>query len=512
MAEGSSSVLAVHRPLCPDGQEALALPCDKPCEQRKRSFVLAATILASAMAFIDGSVVNIALPTLQADLGASFAMLQWVVHAYALVLGSVILVGGGLGDRYGRRRIFIAGILVFALASLACAAAPTVTALVFARGLQGLGAALLVPQSLAIIAASFPKEVRGRAIGIWSGASAITTSLGPPLGGFLIDALDWRAIFWINLPLSLVTLWLALVYVPESRNEKAEGGLDWKGAFIAILAFGALTLGLTQLSENEGTAAYLFILISLGFAGIVLFVVVEKKTPNPLVPPSLFANRGFSGANLMTLFLYGALSGVLFLLPFDLIARRELSASQVGLTMLPFGLVIGLFSRFSGNWADKQGPPAPLVTGALVVAFATLLFALGRPDYLTGVLLPVVILAGGFAIVVAPLTTAVINAAPETQSGAASSVNNAASRLAGLFSVASLGALATTIYLRKAAGAGIGEDLRFGILPSSGDAGRALLEAAFVDAYTSAMWLAALAAIAAAAVAFAMIPRPAPVK
>jgi EmrB/QacA subfamily drug resistance transporter len=376
MAESAGSAGVLHRPICPEGGNAVDLPCTNPCAKNKRPFVLAATILASAMAFIDGSVVNIALPTLQKDLGASFAMLQWVVHAYALVLGSVILVGGGLGDRYGRKRVFVAGIIVFALSSVGCALASSVEVLIAARGVQGLGAALLVPQSLAIIAANFSKEVRGKAIGIWSGASAITTSLGPPLGGFLIDALDWSAVFWINIPLSFVTLWLAVTFIPESRNDTNQGRLDWQGAVIAVIAFGALTLGLTQLSESEGSVFFLFLLVTLGLAGIGLFAAVEKKAPNPLVPPGLFADKGFTGANIMTLFLYGALSGVLFLLPFDLIARRELTASQVGLTMLPFGVIIGLFSRYSGNWADRRGPRGPLVTGSVLVASAGAVFAL----------------------------------------------------------------------------------------------------------------------------------------
>ena len=328
----------LHRPLCPEGR---TVPFDEdtvPCPDRARPLVLAATILASAMAFIDGSVVTIALPVLQTDLGAHFSALQWVVNAYALILGGLILIGGGAGDRFGRKRMFIVGIVIFALASLACAQAPSIEALIVARAAQGVGAALLVPQSLAIISSSFPKDVRGRAIGIWAGASAITTAMGPPLGGFLIDALDWRAVFWINLPLSVIAIWLALRYVPESRNESATGPLDWRGGVLAIIAFGALTVGLTLLSGSRDLTLAAPLMLGLGTIGLVVFVRAESRATNPLVPLELFRSRAFTSANVMTLFLYGALSGILFLLPFDLIERRELSATEVGATLLPIGV------------------------------------------------------------------------------------------------------------------------------------------------------------------------------
>lgn len=362
----------LHRPWCPEGRTVPAVEDGVPCEERARPFVLAATILASAMAFIDGSVVTIALPALQGDFGASFSSLQWVVNAYALLMGGLILIGGGAGDRFGRRRMFIMGIAVFALASFACAQAPSIEALIAARAAQGMGAALLVPQSLAIIASSFPKEVRGRAIGIWAGASAITTAMGPPLGGFLIDALDWRAVFWINLPLSVVAVWLALRYVPESRDQNASGPLDWRGGVLAVLAFGALTVALTLLPESHGLSTPVVVLLGIGLVGLALFVRIEARALNPLVPLALFRSRAFSAANVMTLFLYGALSGILFLLPFDLIERRGLSATEVGATLLPMGVVIGAVSRFAGRVADRHGPRILLVLGSLFVTAAAL--------------------------------------------------------------------------------------------------------------------------------------------
>jgi EmrB/QacA subfamily drug resistance transporter len=380
--------------------------------------VLWATILASAMAFIDGSVVTIALPALQADLGATFESLQWILNVYALFLGGLILVGGGAGDRFGRRRIFMIGIVVFGLASVGCAVSTSVETLIVARSIQGVGAALLVPQSLAIIATAFPRDVRGRAIGFWAGASAITTALGPPLGGVLIDWIGWRSVFWINLPLALGALWLSAAHVPESRDETAAGPLDWRGALLAIVGLGALTAGLTLLVEPERSAAGAVILLGLGLLGLTVLVRVETFASNPLVPLSLFASRSFTGANLVTLLLYGALSAVLFLLPFDLIERRGLSAAQVGLSLLPLGLIIGTGSGFAGRWADRIGPRRPLMIGSVLMAVAAAGFATGSESFGFGVLMPMLVLSLGMAIVVTPLTTAVMNSAPDAQSGA----------------------------------------------------------------------------------------------
>lgn len=498
--------VGLHRPLCPDGRAAAAPPCTAPCPERARPFVLAATILASAMAFIDGSIVTIALPTLQAGLGASFAALQWVVNAYALLLGGLILVGGAAGDRLGRRRLFVIGIALFAAASLGCALAPTVELLIVARGIQGIGAALLVPQSLAIIAAAFPRDVRGRAIGIWASASAITTALGPPLGGFLIDWVGWRAVFWINLPLSVLAIWLALEFVPESRADTDRGPLDWSGGALSVLAFGALTGGLTLLTERTAGLVVPVLLLGIGIVGLGLLIRNERTAANPLMPPSLFASRDFTGANLMTLLLYGALSAALFLLPFDLMERRGYTSTEVGLTLLPFGLVIGALSRVTGAWADRAGARPPLVVGSVLVGAAASGLALTVEPFWIGVLVPILVMALGMAFVAAPLTTAVMNAAPDKQAGAASGVNNAASRLAGLFGVVIVGAAASVVFFngleRRAA---TGAVRRFGELPAASDPGRPALEAAFVEAYSVAMWLAAAACVLAALIALVYV-------
>lgn len=505
MAHGEA---AIHRPLCPQGRAALAIDTGTPCAQASRPFVLAATILASAMVFIDGSIVTLALPVLQERLGASFAALQWVVNAYALLLGGLILVGGSAGDRLGRRRVFIVGMAVFATASWLCALAPDVETLIAARALQGVGGALLVPQSLAIISAAFPAEIRGRAIGTWAAAAAITTALGPPLGGLLVDWLGWRSIFYINLPMAVTAAWLALAHVPESRDESASGALDWRGAGLVVVAFGLLTTGFTQLADAAGATNFALAALLLGSIALVLFVRVERSAHNPLMPLSLFASRAFSGANITTVFLYAALSGVMFLLPFELMARRGLSATAVGLSLLPFGLIIGSLSRAAGEWADNHGPRLPLIAGSTLVAMAATVLAVQRTDYWTGVLTPVVLMSLGMAIAVAPLTTAVMNAAPDAQSGAASGVNNAASRIAGLFAVAIVGATASAVFMAGLEAADMAVDgARFGTLPQAGDPSRGIVEAAFDHAYGVAMGLAASCAVIAALATYWLAPR-----
>ena len=465
-----------------------------------RTWILAATILASSMAFIDSSVVTIALPAMQRSLGATIADMQWVSNAYMLFLGSLILVGGGLGDRVGRRLIFLIGIAVFALASILCAAAPTVEVLILARMVQGIGAALLVPQSLAIISATYPKEVRGRAIGTWAAASSITTSLGPPLGGFLVDLLSWRVVFWINVPIAALALWLTFLHVPENKDEGAKGPIDWVGAAIAMVAFGALTYGLTAISDEAISRTVIVAAIGLGLVGIALFVYVEGRAANPIMPPELFRLPVFTGTNIVTLFLYGALAGMLFLLPFDLQSRRGVTASEAGLTLLPIGIVIGVLSRQTGSLADRWGPRPFLVVGPILVGLCAVGLALNLSSYWLGVVIPVILFAVGMAIVVSPLTTAVMNSVPDTRSGAASGVNNAASRIAGVLAVAVFGAAASLVFAWSDGGG------RFGVLPPPGDPSRPALESAFLIAYSTAMALAAIWCFIAAFAAFYALP------
>jgi EmrB/QacA subfamily drug resistance transporter len=463
------------------------------CPEASRPWVLAAAILASAMAFIDGSVVTIALPVIQRELGAGLAALQWVVNGYVLFLGALLLVGGAAGDRFGRRRVFLAGTVVFAAASLGCAAAPGVGWLIAARVAQGIGAALMVPQSLAIISAAFPQDIRGRAIGTWAGAAALTTALGPAVGGFLIDSLGWRAAFWLNLPLAALAVALALAHVPESRAPEA-GPLDWAGGLLAVLASGLVALGLTTLAGPDAPGWHAWALVLAGVLVAAGFLRVERAAVAPLMPPKLFASRAFTGANLLTLFLYGALAAVLFLLPFELIGRRGLGASQAGLVLLPVGLVIGVFARPVGGIADRLGVRGFLVGGSALVAVAGAWLALGLDGLGLGIVAPMLTLAVGMTLVVAPLTTAVMNAAPDALAGAASGVNNAASRLAGLFAVALVGAVTAVVFGRAGEAAGA----VFGTLPEPADPDFAAVAAGFDAAYSAGMATAAGLALLAA--------------
>jgi EmrB/QacA subfamily drug resistance transporter len=491
-----------HRRYVPTGSAALrVLPFDKPCPEKARPWVLTATILASALAFIDMMVVGIAVPVIQADFAAELSQMQWVVNAYMLVLGALILVGGGLGDRVGRRLIFVIGIAVFAVASLICAIAPNVSILIAGRAIQGIGAALLVPQSLAIIAANFPPDIRGKAIGTWAAASAVTTALGPPLGGLLIDFLSWRWAFWINLPLSAVAVWLTLQFVPESRDPKATGPIDWTGTVLAILAFGALTYGFTAISEAGASRTAITAAIVAGLVLLVAFVTVERRATNPVMPPDLFKSRVFTVVNIVTVFLYGALSAALFLLPFDLLARRGMTAAEAGIILLPFGIIIGALSRYSGGLADKYGPRIFLIFGPILVGLGCVGFATGVDQIWIGVVVPIVLVSVGMGFVASPLTTAVMNAAPSERSGAASGINNTSDRLAGVLAVAIFGAIASVVYL-----GGVKEG-SFGVLPVMDAPSRPAAEAAFLSGYMWAMLFAAFWCFIASVLAFFGLPK-----
>ena len=497
-----------HRPFAPEGKLSRLLPLHgKPCPVEARPYVLAAAIIASAMAFIDSTVVGIAVPAIQKDLSADIVAMQWVANAYLLMLGALILVGGGLGDRIGRRRVFLAGIVVFTVASLLCAVAPNAALLIVARAIQGVGAALLVPQSLAIISANFPKDIRGKAIGTWAAASAVTTALGPPIGGFLIDLLSWRAAFWINLPLAVIALVLTVWFVPESRDEGEEGPVDWGGAALAVAAFAALTYGLSAISEGQVSAGAIAAAIVAGLIGLAVYAAVERRAANPITPPDLFRSKIFTSVNIVTVFLYGALSGVLFLVPFDLMNRRGLSAAVTGLVMLPLGLIIGAFSRTAGALADDHGPRFFLVAGPLLVGAGSLGFALVIPNLWLGVVLPVVLISCGMALAASPLTTAVMNAVPDNRSGAASGISNAASRLSGVFAIAIFGATAGVVFGWSAPAAA-----RFGVIPPAGDPAHGVIVSAFLSAYSAAMIFGAVWCLIAAVISFVTLEGTAPPK
>jgi len=399
------------------------------------------------MAFIDSTVVNVALPALQASFHATVVDVQWVVESYGLFLGALILVGGSFGDLLGRRRVFLAGVSIFALSSIVCGFASTIQQLIAARSIQGIGGALLVPGSLAIISTSFDEESRGQAIGTWSGFTAITTAVGPLLGGWLVQHASWRWVFFINLPIAIGVIVVSLSSIPKSRNPTAQR-VDWIGALLATVGLGGLVAGLIE-STNLGWRNPLVLgALLVGSGCLFAFVFAENVVTEPMFPLTLFDSRSFSGANLLTLFLYAAIGVFFFLFPLNLIQVQRYSTTATGAAMLPLILLMFLLSRWSGGLVSRYGPRLPLLAGPLLSAFGFALFALpGTANSYWKAFFPAIIVLGlGMAVTVAPLTTVIMNSVSRNQVGTASGINNAVARVAGVVAIAVLGIVMVKVF------------------------------------------------------------------
>jgi EmrB/QacA subfamily drug resistance transporter len=513
-------------------------PCDEvairtgdvtvPCGDKAKPWILAATILGSSMAFIDGTVVNVALPTLQASFHATMVDVQWVIESYGLFLSALILVGGSLGDLFGRRLVFVLGVAVFAVSSAGCGLAQNIYQLIIARSIQGVGAALLVPGSLAIISTSFDEKSRGQAIGTWSGFTAITTAIGPVLGGWLIEHASWRSVFFINLPLAAAVIAISLWSIPESRKVTARR-VDWLGTILATLGLGGVVYGFIDSVNLGWKSPLVFGSLIVGCGSLILFLLAEAHTAAPMLPLALFKSRSFRGANLLTLFLYAAIGVFFFLFPLNLIQVQGYSTTATGAAVLPMILLMFFLSRWSGGLAGRYGPRSPLIIGPLIVTLGFILFAVPSVgDSYWKTFLPAVIVLGfGMAVTVAPLTTVVLNAVSQDRVGTASGINNAAARVAGVLALAALGIVMVSTFSShlnrslahlalpsgvlqeiqaneiKLAGLQVPAGLNFG----TKTAVEKSIQEAFIFGFRVVMFICACLALTGAAVARLMIPK-----
>jgi EmrB/QacA subfamily drug resistance transporter len=485
--------------------------------------VLAATVIGSSMTFLDSTVVNVALPALQADLQATITDVQWVIEAYALFLGGLILVGGSMGDQFGRKRVFLGGVVFFTAASVFCGLASSSAALIAGRALQGIGAAFLVPGSLAILGATYPEAERGRAIGTWSGLSAITAAIGPVVGGWLIAHVSWRAAFFLNVPLAILVVGLSLRFMDESRDPARTGRIDWAGAVLAVAGLCGLVFGLLEAPPLGAGHPLVAGALGAGAAALGLFVVVERRAVNPMLPLRLFRARAFTVSNVLTFLLYAAMSVVFFLVPIALIQVQGYTATQAGAALLPFPAIMFGLSRWSGGLVARTGSRLPLTAGPAIAAAGMALLAWSGADgtYAATVFPAVVVLGFGMTMTVAPLTTTVMGAASDEHAGVASGVNNAVSRVAGLMAIAVFGILLTRgfdsrvglgldrLQLSAPARAAINRELPrmagadvsaiAALSPTESAAVRAVIAGAFVGAFRLVIAVAAVVTLAAAA-------------
>jgi EmrB/QacA subfamily drug resistance transporter len=480
------------------------------------------------MAFIDGTVVNVALPALQSNFHTTVVGVQWVVESYGLFLAALILVGGALGDHFGRRLMFLLGVGIFAAASVVCGLSSSLEQLVIGRCIQGIGAAFLVPSSLAIISASFDEKSRGQAIGTWSGSTAITTALGPVLGGWLIEHESWHWVFFLNLPLAVAVIAIALWHVPESRSARPAGRVDWAGALIATIGLAGLVNGFLESVSLGWRHPLVFGSLLVGIAALVAFIRVEARVSSPMVPLTLFQSRTFSGANLLTFLLYAALGIFFFLFPLNLIQVQRYSATATGAAALPTIVLMFLLSRWSGGLVTRYGPRRPLIIGPLIAAAGFMLFSIPTiaGSYWKTFFPAFVVLGLGMAVSVAPLTTVVMSSVDQDHAGAASGINNAVARVAGVLAVAILGIVMVSAFSQRLQHLLAGVDLSPGAmhqiqsnavklagleLPADLDAGalaatRSAISSAFVFGFRLVMLICAGLSLASGAVAWLVLP------